>query len=47
MLDVLNCGDADLVQRRLKLYIGYGSITLPSRPLRLFLPIATVREFLG
>lgn len=47
MLDVLDCGDADLVQRRLKLYTGYGFVPLPSRPLRLFLPIAIVRELLS
>ncbi len=47
MLDVLDCGDAALVQRRLKLYTGYGFTPLPSQPLRLFLPLATVRDLLG
>lgn len=47
MLDVLDCGDAALVQRRLKLYTGYGFAPLPSQPLRLFLPLATVRDLLG
>lgn len=47
MLDVLDCGDPDLVQRRLKLYTGYGFTPLPSQPLRLFLPIATVRNLLS
>ena len=46
MLDVLGCGDPDVVARRLKLYTGYGFAPLPSRPLRLFLPIATVRAML-
>lgn len=46
MLDVLDCGDATLVERRLKLYTGYGFTPLPSQPLRLFLPIATMRELL-
>jgi ribosomal protein S18 acetylase RimI-like enzyme len=46
VLDVLDCGDPDVVARRLKLYTGYGFAPLPSRPLRLFLPIATVRAML-
>lgn len=47
ILDVLDCGNADLVQRRLKLYTSYGFMPLPSQPLRLFLPIATVRSLLS
>lgn len=47
MLDVLDCGNPDLVQRRLKLYTGYGFTPLPSQPLRLFLSIATVRSLLS
>ena len=47
MLDVLDCGNPKRVARRLKLYSGYGFMPLPSRPLRLFLPIATVRALLG
>lgn len=43
MLDVLDDGNADLVARRTALYQAYGFIPLPSNPLRLFLPIATVR----
>lgn len=46
MLDVLDCGDATLVQRRLRLYTGYGFAPLPTQPLRLFLPLATVRDLL-
>lgn len=46
MLDVLDCGDPELVARRLKLYTDFGFAPLPSRPLRLFMPIATVREML-
>lgn len=41
MLDVLDCGDADRVQSRAALYKGYGFEPLASKPLRLFLPIAT------
>lgn len=47
MLDVLDCGDPELVAKRLKLYQSYGFTPLPSRPLRLFLPLATVRELIG
>lgn len=43
LLDVLDCGDPAMVARRLALYEGYGFQPLPSRPLRLFLPMATVR----
>ena len=43
MLDVLDCGNAELVEQRLKLYTSYGFSPLPSNPLRLFLPLATVR----
>ena len=46
MLDVLDCGDPAQVERRRKLYIGYGFAPLPSQPLRLFMPMATVRALL-
>lgn len=46
MLDVLDCDDAELVARRLKLYTDCGFTPLPSQPLRLLLPIATVRSLL-
>lgn len=46
MLDVLDCGDPEKVERRLALYKGYGFETLTSNPLRLFLPMATVRAIL-
>lgn len=46
MLDVLDCGQPELVARRMKLYSGYGFAPLPSQPLRLFLPIGTVRRLL-
>jgi ribosomal protein S18 acetylase RimI-like enzyme len=47
MLDVLDDGNVELVSRRKALYEGYGFIPLPSNPLRLFLPLATVRAALG
>ncbi len=47
MLDVLECGNAGLVEKRLKLYTSYGFAPLPSNPLRLFLPLAIVRALLA
>ena len=47
ILDVLDDGDADQVARRKTLYEGYGFQPQPSRPLRLFIPLATVRQALG
>lgn len=44
ILDVLDDGDPVQVARRKTLYEGYGFQPLPSRPLRLFLPLATVRQ---
>jgi ribosomal protein S18 acetylase RimI-like enzyme len=46
MLDVLDCGDPEKVERRLVLYKGYGFEPLTSNPLRLFLPMATVKALL-
>jgi ribosomal protein S18 acetylase RimI-like enzyme len=47
MLDVLNCGDPEQVERRLALYRGYGFVPLASNPLRLFLPMATVKAMIA
>lgn len=47
MLDVLDCGNPQLVAKRLNLYRCYGFTSLPSRPLRLFLPLATVRGLIA
>lgn len=44
MLDVMDCGDPERVLRRKALYESYGFLPLPSNPLRLFLPMKTVRE---
>lgn len=46
LLDILDCGDARAVERRRALYESFGFRSLPSRPNRLFLPIATVRSLL-
>ncbi len=47
VLDVLDDGQLDLVNRRIKLYAGYGFLALPSNPLRMFLPVGTIRQMLG
>ena len=47
MLDVLDCGDPDRVMRRKALYEGYGFQSLTSYPLRMFLPISTVRKLMA
>jgi ribosomal protein S18 acetylase RimI-like enzyme len=47
ILDVLDDGDADQVSRRKALYERYGFQALPSRPPRLFLPLATVRQVIS
>lgn len=46
LLDVLDDGVPDLVERRLALYQRYGFQPLPSNPLRLYLPVATVKLIL-
>ncbi|MBC7505810.1 MAG: GNAT family N-acetyltransferase [Sandarakinorhabdus sp.] len=46
MLDVLDCGDPAKVASRKGLYLDYGFAPLVSNPLRLFLPMATVRTLL-
>ena len=47
ILDVLDCGDDQKVSKRLTLYEGYGFRPLPSNPLRLFLPIETIRKLVS
>lgn len=47
ILDVLECGDPELVGKRKRLYASYGFLPLPSNELRLFLPLATVRQLLA
>lgn len=47
VLDVLDCGNPELVDRRLRLYTSYGFQPLSSNGLRLFLPIQTVRTLLA
>ncbi|MGC1301987.1 MAG: GNAT family N-acetyltransferase [Caulobacteraceae bacterium] len=47
ILDVLDDGDAKQVVRRKALYESYGFQPFASRPLRLFLPLATVRQLIS
>ncbi|MBB1248621.1 GNAT family N-acetyltransferase [Rhizobium sp. G21] len=47
MLDVLDCGDLERTTRRMELYRSYGFMPLSAQPLRMYLPIATVRSMLG
>ena len=47
LLDILDCGDSQAVERRLRLYTGFGFQSLPSNPLRMFLPMATVAKLQG
>jgi ribosomal protein S18 acetylase RimI-like enzyme len=47
MLDVLDCGDPERVARRKALYEGFGFTPLASNPLRMFLPVATVRALIA
>ncbi|WP_321447327.1 GNAT family N-acetyltransferase [uncultured Cohaesibacter sp.] len=47
LLDVLDDGMPESIERRLALYQRYGFQPLPSNPLRLFLLVATVRELIS
>jgi len=44
MLDVPDCGDAQRTERRVKLYREYGFQTLEANPMRMFIPIATIKK---
>lgn len=47
ILDVLDCGDQDRVAKRKALYENYGFKALASNPLRLFLPVKTIRTLMS
>ncbi|WP_158969897.1 GNAT family N-acetyltransferase [Chachezhania sediminis] len=47
MLDVLDCGDPERVARRKALYESYGFQSLPSNPLRMFMPVSVVRKLIA
>lgn len=44
LLDVLDCGNPKAVEQRQRWYEGYGFQALPSAPLRMFLPMATIER---
>lgn len=44
LLDVLDCGNPADVARRQTLYDSFGFQCLPSHPLRMFLPVATIAQ---
>lgn len=46
VLDVLDCGDAERTKRRQDLYASYGFVPFPSSPMRMFLPVATIKTLL-
>ncbi len=46
VLDVLDCGDPSATCRRRQFYEGFGFTSLPSRPLRMFLPVSTIANAL-
>lgn len=47
MFDVLDCGNPELVAKRRHIYEGYGFTALPSNAMRLFLPLATVKQLMA
>jgi len=46
MLDVLDCGDAERTEKRVKLYKDYGFQPLPTNVMRMFLPVVAVKKML-
>lgn len=46
LLDVVDCGDAERVKRRKQFYEKFGFEPLPSQPMRLFLPVASIKNAL-
>ncbi|WP_019832391.1 N-acetyltransferase [Sphingomonas sp. PR090111-T3T-6A] len=47
LLDVLDCGNADLVERRRRLYIDYGFTPFEANPLRMYLPMVDVEALIA
>ncbi len=46
VLDVLDDGDAHAMERRRRFYQAFGLVPFPSQPLRMFLPVQTIRDSL-
>jgi GNAT superfamily N-acetyltransferase len=47
MLDLLDDGNPELIEKRKLLYAGYGFAQLPANDMRLFLPLATVKQLIA
>jgi hypothetical protein len=47
MLDVLDCGDSERTDRRIRLYKEYGFQPLAANPMRMFITIATIKKMLN
>ncbi len=47
ILDVLDDGDEKAVAKRKALYEAFGFAPMPSQPLRLFMPVATIARLFG
>ncbi len=47
LLDVFDCGNPEAVARRKTYYEAFGFVALPDQPMRLFMPIQTVRTLSG
>ena len=47
VLDVLDDGAADAMEKRRRFYEGFGFISFPSQPMRMFLPVQTIRDALS
>ena len=46
LLDVLDCGNEAKTKGRAALYAGYGFEPLPTMPLRMFLPVTTIKSLM-
>jgi len=47
VLDVLNCGIPENIDRRQNFYIKHGFLSMPSDPLRMYIPMDTIENLLG
>ena len=47
LLDVLDCGDPERVERRVGLYRSYGFTPLPGNALRMFLPMSDIEALIA
>ena len=47
VLDVLADGDEQAITKRLRFYKSFGFTVFPSMPMRLFIPVRTIRQMLS